>query len=256
MLRRGLTLLELLLVIGVLLALGAIVMASVMSGLDGRAFSITADTIHNQLLLARSHAQQTRTPVVIRYRGNPPRLEASLLIVGSRTEGGGGLGGPEDGTLREPTTGGLEPRAAGLIAEGWARLDLPDGVWIARETAEMGDPAVDGEPLFGDLEPRRDAAPMEMAVFLPDGSALVGERFVVGDRAGRRVRLTVNPWTGLPAFEPLVINDDRTANRDEAGEPDEPTAGDLDLPLPPRRETGTASEKETGDERTTAASTP
>ncbi len=256
MLRRGLTLLELLLVIGVLLALGAIVMASVMSGLDGRVFSTTADTIHNQLLLARSHAQQTRTPVVIRYRGNPPRLEAGLLIVGSGTEGGGGLGGPEDGTFGEPTTGDLEPRAAGLITEGWARFDLPDGVWIARETAEMGDPAVDGEPLFGDLEPRPDAAPMEMAVFLPDGSALVGERFVVGDRAGRRVRLTVNPWTGLPAFEPLATNDDRTANRDEAGEPDEPTAGDLDLPLPPRRETETAGEKGTGDEQTKEAGTP
>ena len=256
MLRRGLTLLELLLVIGVLLALGAIVMASVMSGLDGRAFSITADTIHNQLLLARSHAQQTRTPVVIRYRGNPPRLEASLLIVGSRTEGGRG---PEDGTLWEPTTGDLEPRAAGLIAEGWARLDLPDGVWIARETAEMGDPAVDGEPLFGDLEPRRDAAPMEMAVFLPDGSALVGERFVVGDRAGRRVRLTVNPWTGLPAFEPLATNDDQTANRDEVGEPDEPTADDFDLPIPrrsPRRQTETAGVKETRDSQTKEASTP
>ncbi len=256
MLRRGLTLLELLLVIGVLLALGAIVMASVMSGFDGRVFSTTADTIHNQLLLARSHAQQTGTPVIIRYHPNPPRLEAGLLIVGSRTGGGRGQ---EDATFGEPTTGDLEPPAAGLISEGWARLDLPDGLWIARENAGMGDPAVDGEPLLGALDPLPDAAPLEVAVFLSDGSALVGERFVVGDRAGRRVRLTVNPWTGLPAFGPLATNDDRRADRDEAGEPDEPTADDLDLPLPSRpgrRETGTAGEKETGDEKTEEASTP
>ncbi len=253
MLRRGLTLLELLLVIGVLLALGASVMASVMWGLDGRVFLTTVDTIHNQLLLARSYAQEMRTPVIVRYHRNPPRLEAGLLVAGSGTDGGGG---PGDGTFVEPATSTLEPPAAGLIAEGWALRSLPDGLWIARETAEMGDPAVDGAPGIGDLDPPPNAEPLEVVVFLPDGSALVGERFVVGDRAGRRSRLTVNPWTGLPAFEPLATNDAQTANRDEAGEPDESTADEFDLPISSRRETDTAGEKETGDEQTTEASTP
>ncbi len=145
MLRRGLTLLELLLVIGVLLALGAIVMASVMSGLDGRVFSTTVDTIHYQLLLARSHARETRTPVIIRYHRNPPRLEAGLAVAGSGTDGGGGPRGPEDGPFVEPTAGDLEPPAAVLIGEGWARIDLPDGLLISRENGVMGDPSVDGE---------------------------------------------------------------------------------------------------------------
>lgn len=256
MLRRGLTLLELLLVIGVLLALGAIVMASVMSGLDGWVFSTTVDTIYNQLLLARSQARETRTPVIIRYHRNPPRLAASLLVAGSGTDGGGS---PGDGTFVQPTTGDLEPPAVGLIAEGWALFPLPDGFWIARETAEVGDPAVDGAPWAGDRASPPDAAPLEVAVFLPDGSALVGERVVVGDRASHRVWLTVNPWTGLPAFEPLATNDDQTANRDEVGEPDEPTADDFDLPIPrrsPRRQTETAGVKETRDSQTKEASTP
>ena len=60
----------------------------------------------------------------------------------------------------------------------------------------------------------------------------------------------------LPAFEPLATNDAQTANRDEAGEPDEPTADEFDLPISSRRETDTAGEKETGDEQTTEASTP
>lgn len=57
--RRGVTLLELLLAIALLLALGAIVLPPLFVRLNERAFESSAEIVRNQLLLARAHAQIT-----------------------------------------------------------------------------------------------------------------------------------------------------------------------------------------------------
>ncbi len=71
--RRGLTLIELLLAIGLVLIVGALVLPTVFTGLRERSFESAAEVVRNQLLLARAHAQVTRRPVEVLYANLPPR---------------------------------------------------------------------------------------------------------------------------------------------------------------------------------------
>ena len=79
MCRRGLTLLELLIVIGLVVALGAIVLPAMTGVQSQRAFDSTVQIIRDQLLLARAHAQSTGTPVEVIYYSPSPRVEARLF---------------------------------------------------------------------------------------------------------------------------------------------------------------------------------
>ena len=53
-------------------------------------------------------------------------------------------------------------------------------------------------PLRGDGFALR---PIRLALFMPDGSAVLAEPVWIRDEHGRRGRLAVNHWTGLPSFE-------------------------------------------------------
>ena len=79
---RGLTLLELLIALTLLLALGAIALPAMMSRLGERAFDTAADLTINHLLLARAYAQAERSPVEVIYDPSRPHLEARLFEPG------------------------------------------------------------------------------------------------------------------------------------------------------------------------------
>ena len=163
--RRGITLLELLLAIGLMLALAGLVLPAVFSGLNERAFASSAEVVQSQLLLARAHAQMTGRPVEVTYDDRPPSVGARLF---------------------ELT---LEPDESPEITANWAHRALVDGIRITDQPPE------------GESETPDDQQAIRLAVYLPDGSALMGRAVWVHDEHGRRGRLWVNPWTGLPGFE-------------------------------------------------------
>ena len=79
-------------------------------------------------------------------------------------------------------------------------------------------------------------------MFLPDGSALLGDPVWLGDGQGRHGRVSVNPWTGLPSFEP----DARASDLEVEEGPDDPEDDEpesledfaADEPQPPARADG------------------
>ncbi len=190
--RRALTLIELLLAIGLLLVLGGIVLPAVFTGLRERAFESTAEVIRNQLLLARAHSQATRRPVEVLYDDRPPRSAR----VGARyfpVENADALADDQ------------QQQVDLVIVEGWADRGLPDGLRLADP---QGDQSEDDEPRA-----------LRLAVYMPDGSALLARPVWILDDHGRRGRLQVNPWTGLPSFERIFGGDESALDEPQDDEP-------------------------------------
>ena len=187
--RPGITLIELLLAIGLVLLLSGLVLPAVFTGLRQRAFESTVEMVRSQFLLARAHAQMTRRPVEVMYDDRPPRTArvwAQYFLVDEEQE-----------SLPEQ-----------LIVEGWADRALAAGIMIADRSA------------IDDDEPRL----LRLAVYMPDGSALLSRTVWISDDHGRRGTLSVNPWTGLPSFERIFGSE--TGGDTET--PDEPTDDTLD----------------------------
>jgi hypothetical protein len=229
--RRGLTLLEILLALALIVALGAISLPPVLRQLDERAFDAAGTVALEQLLIARAEAQTTGEPVVVLASSRPARIVVRRFPAGRRLldEGGSRDEREEGGLARldERDADGLEDEAD-VIAEGWAERDLPRGVRIDRHP----DPALwGGEDEIGFDErafdvPDRDAdRPIRLAVFLPDGSALLTEPAWLFDAGGRLARLTVNAWTGLPdveRFADVPPPEDEAEDEEEEPVDDEP----------------------------------
>lgn len=174
--RHGLTLLELLIAIGLLVALAAIVFPPVMGRYRQHVFDAGADLITTQLVLARSHAQATGTAVEVVCNGRPARVSAREF---------------------DPAAAADEPPARPAIPESWAEQMLPDGLWIDDPSSEA-----DAGPAGAGDEPPNAA--LRLAVFMPDGSALLCTPVRLRDRHERSGTVSVNPWTGLCSFDPEV----------------------------------------------------
>jgi len=210
--RRGLTLIELLLAIGLVLIVGALVLPAVFTGLRERSFESASEVIRNQLLLARAHAQLTRRPVEVVYANVPPRrpgVRARYFLVDapgpSMRRSTDGATSPHAGADPFPIDDELQANPDQVIVEGWADHDLPEGLRLTdrpeTETTETAEILV-----------------LRLAVYMPDGSALLVQPVWIRDDHDRRGRIDVNPWTGLPSFERLASGD---ALADEASDPED-----------------------------------
>jgi len=198
--RRGLTLIELMLAIGLVLIVGALVLPSVFTGLRDRSFETAGDVVRNQLLLARAHAQLTRRPVEVVYANVPPRrpgIRARYFLVDAP--------GPsiERSTGRTPSSAAeadpfpmddqWQTNPDQVIVEGWADRDLADGLGLTNRADDAESDWTETDPVM-----------LRLAVYMPDGSALLVQSVWIRDDYGRRGRIEVNPWTGLPSFERIT----------------------------------------------------
>ncbi len=148
-------------------------------------------------------------------RERTPRAETAAASASSHRNG-------QDGTA----SGGLassegSDEQEGAIAEPWASRALGQGISIARrpsafpfgsvsdastETGDIRSASADWSN-DGDNETLQDLArgqEVRLAVFMPDGSALVGDDVFLNDKSGRCGRISINPWSGLPLFERLA----------------------------------------------------
>jgi prepilin-type N-terminal cleavage/methylation domain-containing protein len=250
--RRGLTLLELLIALSLLVALGAIAFPAVMRQFDGRAFDAAADVAVNHLLLARAHAQSSRQPVEVIYVPQPAHLEARLFEPALAEVDDIVIAEPIDPEADDASTAfafefDAEDEERLAIAAGWAWRALPDGVELSRRPPDEEE--MEKEDLYDDLvmefeeemeaweEASDEPTTFRIAVFLPDGSALIGEDAWLRGADGRIGRLSVNPFTGLPVFERLeevepVVEDEPEEQEEEGLEEEAYEAEDELEPAP------------------------
>ena len=208
--RRGLTLLEMLVAISLLVAIAAIAIPVLVRSLDDGTYDTTVEVTMGQLLLARAHAQATGLSVEVVYRTEPARVEARVF---------------------DPATGGLDEEDRGaIIAEGWAYRPLAGGVRFTREAPLDDAASAAGQTPPFTLDPA-DEALLRLAIYLPDGSAVLSEPVWIVATGGRRGQLSVNPWSGLPrvSASPAADPEEQEQEEDEpepAPEPEvEPEAG-------------------------------
>lgn len=214
--KRSLTIVELLIVIALLAAMGSIIFPLIGDSLNERAFESAADVTGEQLVLARAHAQATGEPVEVRYHVSSAQVEARLFtpwvpgVESWSTLNLTGVAKPGHHDRDGESSQG-EPDSSSkdcIIAEPWANRALSNGIRIVNHrptTIKTIDPVSVGETAGGILAqlglPGDSGPDIRLAVFMPDGSALMGAPVWFNDDDGRVGKLTVNPWTGLPIFE-------------------------------------------------------
>ena len=223
MLKRSLTLLETLIAIVLILAMSALVIPSLLSSMEERTFESAADVTNDHLMMARAHAQATGSPVEVMFSADRSQVFARFFRAG-----GGGeqfqlstTPGAEDNDVRN--LGPLAPESdefAGsdqtLIAEPWAVRDIsrdirimnhrPIGL-VSSDSVSEPDLSSKESEVEETLESLGSGQEVRLAVFMPDGSALLGEPVWLDDDKGRVGMLTINPWSGIPLFQRLVEND-------------------------------------------------
>ncbi|MHC4427064.1 MAG: hypothetical protein ACYS0D_00470 [Planctomycetota bacterium] len=233
------TLLELLLAIALLLALGGLVLPALFDRLTERAFESSVEIVRSQLLLARAHAQAAGEPIEVRFEIDPPRVAARRFDVGlvglepeADTSDGQALSDePFQVTSRDDEQAPETLR----IPEPWAERLLAEGVWIA-DRSGLAEQGRDGLGAAAAIRAAEDARieiegdetlrAIRLALFMPDGSAVLAEPVWVRDEHGRRGRLTVNHWTGLPSFDRVMEVQEEPLEEEEPPEPEE--EADLD----------------------------
>ncbi|MCH8822277.1 MAG: prepilin-type N-terminal cleavage/methylation domain-containing protein [Planctomycetes bacterium] len=219
--RRGFTLLELLIVIGLVLGLGALVWPAMTKFQQERIFDSTVEIVRDQLMLARAHAQATGKPVEVIYLSQPPRVEARMFDPI--------LKAMQENDDLESLNLSDEQLEDSVIAEPWAYRHLASKVRISNKPQQNDD----GDDLyefsdfpedeFLDFDQEPQPRIIRLAIFLSDGSALLGKPFWIVDSDNRQGRIAVNPWTGIAGYEQSSIYqsdfDPQNENDDEFEKP-------------------------------------
>lgn len=229
MLKRSLTLLETMIAIVLILAMAALVVPSLLSSMEERTFDSAADVTNDHLMMARAHAQATGSPVEVTYRADRSKVFARFFRAGQSNER---LTlsvphNPEHDSVRN--LGPLEPESGELlmddqteITEPWAIRDISPGVRIvnhrpssAHQDDSSSEPNVDANQSNDEetLENLGAGEEVRLAIFMPDGSALMGDTVWLNDEKGRVGILTINPWSGIPLFQRLIEGGDSSSTR-------------------------------------------
>lgn len=232
---RGVTLIELLIAIVLLVGMTAIVLPNLTPIWNEQSFTSGVDRLRDLLLLARAEAQAGGRPVEVRWDAGTNQVTARRFIPEL----------PRDVAIGEPFFDDAPAQnEETIIPDPWATLVLPVGVHITRVRDDDGDGVHDdlaaeapggffdmgGPDDFAGLDVGVDApeGPVSLALFLPDGSVVPGVAIMLADDHGRQKRCVLNAWTGLARFEDAAVqvaidrgDDDETAATDEADDIDE-----------------------------------
>ena len=188
--QRGLTLIEVLIALGILLALTAVVLPTAAWALRMRALESARDGVEATLLQARAHARLNGRSVEVSVIGD--RLEAKWFDPSS---GGVESEGNTELTLEDDLR----------IPVSWASRRMPAEIQVMslREYQENLDPLE--ESSANSYQPPGIAVdtvlPMRLAVLLSDGGALSGTPVVLVGEDGEALLVKVDPWTGRPLID-------------------------------------------------------
>ena len=186
-LRRGFTLLEILVVVTILLMATAVIIPFTDSTFAERRFQNSMDRVSGHLLSARLEAMERRLPVEVIWSNG---------LIGTRVfeiEAIDSIAVDEELNLETEQSGS---NVSDVQEEYIEQLELPRGTECRDERpidAEDRDPY--------ESEESNDASNFRIAVFLPDGSVIERRpRWLVDDH-GRVAALWIDRRTGLPSIQ-------------------------------------------------------
>jgi len=212
--RRGVSLVELLVGIGVVLAIAAIVIPWTAGWLGGRELDNAEDGLAMQMVMARAAARE---------EGRPVEVVAESDAAGSRIKARWMPRGEDDAS-----GAGRDAAQGSPINASWASMKLPQGVRVALgiepafETSASRD-AFDDFPSAGDEDPfsggsgELGARGQTLAIFLPDGTVFFAPIFMLRTDAGSLRAMQVNRSNGVPQ---------------QVADGDEPESGQADTDSP------------------------
>jgi type II secretory pathway pseudopilin PulG len=191
---RGLTLLETLIALALVLALAAIVVPPALEAIEQREFDTAAEMTVEHLLAGRAAARQSAHPVEVAYLPQRRCLVARPFMLDAGAEpgaDGAAAPAPEDGATESPA-GIVDPSTEVTILPGTARLSAaaPPGRVDPLAALPANEAAPEDEP----------DEPITVVVYLPDGAALYARPLWLVDDGGRAGRVTVSAVTGVPRF--------------------------------------------------------
>ncbi len=210
--RRGVSLLEVMIALAIVIATAALVLPWTAGWLGDRELDQAEDQLAMQFLMARAAAREQGRPVevVVEVGGE----------VDSPTRGAGSVEArwmspavvPGDDDAQEDGFLGFagDDDTPSAIKASWARFDLPRGVSVALEAEDADGPdAEEAGDGVGDLRARggsvakaaasdgaRSTGSQTLAIFLPDGTAVFAPIFLLSTDAGAIRALQVDSVTG------------------------------------------------------------
>ena len=212
--RRGLSLIELLIAIGVVLAIAAVVIPWTAGWLGGRELDNASDNLVMQMMMARAAAREEGRPVevVAEFDGSSSRVKARWMESGDGSDDGLASSGPEGEQLDSS------------IDASWASVKLPHGVKVDSGVAEKSGGAESaGSPRGSDeaMAPGTDAARGQtLAIFLPDGTVFFAPVFMLRTDAGSLRAMKVDRATGVPQTIERAVAPTSEAERPEFDGPE------------------------------------
>jgi type II secretory pathway pseudopilin PulG len=184
--KRGFSILELLIVLGVVVALGAVVSANLFGLAAGARFEEAVRRIEAAFVLARADAQREGAALAMVADSGPERV----ALVLERFEPGSAV----EGERADPAGGRASRRLVLLPAGVRVEDQLPVG------TGTTDSPAVPP----AEAGASRNASGREsvrMCVMLPDGGAWTSKPVYLVGPGERAARIEVNRWTGMARIE-------------------------------------------------------
>lgn len=202
--RRGLTLLEIILALGLVMAIAAISIPFTFREFARQESSTTLDRIAMQVALARVESRQTGVPHELLIDPTGRRLNVRRLD--PRDPGSIYATGGENSTFGSGGAMGTDPiiDEEMPVEQSWQVIELPVGMSIGPYVVEDGFSSMEYDPdgieellAEDDLDIVVDPWPMttRLAVFMPDGTLLGLQPLMITDSEERRT-LAFDPWTG------------------------------------------------------------
>lgn len=187
---------ELLVVVGLLIAVLAIALPFTFSMLDERELAASEENIAAELMKARVRAQESGKPVeVLAVEGAPWRIAMRYFDAGKRAQAERRRGAV-DARGRAEIGAPQMPREFDRVRDSWwEESELNSSVRLTAADTVDDDARGDGAATKG------SGGSLRVAVFLPDGSILFAATLLLMHDNGLRSRVSVDPWTGQPAIE-------------------------------------------------------
>jgi len=183
---------ELLVAIGVVLAISAIVIPWTAGWLGGRELDNAEDNLAMQMIKARNAAVEEGRPVevVAEFDGSSSRVKARWMEAAD--DAGLTRSGP-----RDPIDDFPGDELDSSIDAQWASVTLPRGVRVALGL-EDGDERGSSKRPVDDAELLPTAKGETIAIFLPDGTVFFAPVFMLRTDAGSLRAMKVDRATGVP----------------------------------------------------------